>query len=293
MRQQIVQRQFAQIGDQHQMPTTQQRNCWAQFGLILITQVGQQHDQRPLALPLQDQLRCFGVIGWINRRLQVIDGIDQRGQPTRPGTGRQLALFAAETLHPDRIALAQGHIRQQDHGVQRVIEMAEIVILGAHPPAAIQQEQHGLIALILIVASNRFPHPGRRLPIDLPQAVANPVFTQLQESLTIAAPPSSVNTEQRLAPFRRQPNVSGNSGEIGINPYRSRFAEPIIALPPTTGRFQPDLHRVKLPLTANHRSQPVTEFGPAAGFDGHGLREIGAIGGAGRVVVKNGERGSL
>jgi hypothetical protein len=114
---------------------------------------------------------------------------------------------------------------------QGVIEVAEIVVPGAHPPPAVQQEQHGLVALVLIVPGDRFAGAGGGLPVDLPQAVADAVFAQLEESLTLAAPPSAVNPHQRLAPVRGEPDVAGDGGEIGIDPHRGRFTQPGVALP--------------------------------------------------------------
>ncbi len=103
---------------------------------------------------------------------------------------------ATEALHTNGIPLPQGDVRQQDHRVEGMIKMTEIVILSAHPPAAIEQEQYGLVAFVLIILSDGFTGAGSRFPINLAQTVADPVFTQLQKGVALATPAARVNAKQ-------------------------------------------------------------------------------------------------
>jgi len=79
-----------------------------------------------------------------------------------------------------------------------VIELSQAVALGGHQPAAVEQADHGLIALLLVLADDEAPAPRRRLPVDVPVLVVALVFAQPFEFVLSAA-----QVERHLTPKTR------------------------------------------------------------------------------------------
>ena len=85
------------------------------------------------------------------------------------------------------IALAQGHVTEQQAGIERVIEVRQFIVLTAHASATVEHEDDLLVAFVLIFAGNRCALAGGGFPVDLTQTVALTKFTQLVKLQPLAA----------------------------------------------------------------------------------------------------------
>ncbi len=81
-------------------------------------------------------------------------------------------------------------------------------IVGAHPPAAVDHQDHALIALVLELAHDRLADPLRRSPVDVPHRVADAVLGQLLEVGAAAALLIGLDADFLQAPIAGQPGVA-------------------------------------------------------------------------------------
>jgi len=81
--------------------------------------------------------------------------------------------------------------------------------------AAIEQEHHLLVTLVLVFARDQLAVARGRLPVDPGERVAVAVLAQLVEVETLAAPLALAHTEQAQAVVGREQHVVRDPGEIG------------------------------------------------------------------------------
>ena len=170
---QAIQRFLAQAGDQHAMLARQATHGGEQVLIVLIAQVGHQHHQRATPLTRQQQIGSGAEVGRLLAGVEVVNGIEQHVQLRRAFDRRQITrLVASEGRQPHRIALAQRDVAEQQAGVEGMVEVRQLVVLAAHAPAAVEQEDYLLVAFVLVLAGDGGALAGSGLPVDLAQGVA-------------------------------------------------------------------------------------------------------------------------
>src|SRR5689334_2853885 len=108
------------------MARAQQRDGLLQLRAVLVAEVGDEDDQRALAMPAEQRVRRRHVIGVRRRRLDAEYLADQRVERLNAAAWREGALPArrrAEGHRADRIALLQRDVAKQHHRVQYLVEM--------------------------------------------------------------------------------------------------------------------------------------------------------------------------
>ena len=69
-----------------------------------------------------------------------------------------------------------------------MVPIAALPIVGAHAAAAVDEQHHALIALVLELADDGLAEAQRRPPVDVADGIADPVLGQLLEVGALAAP---------------------------------------------------------------------------------------------------------
>ena len=129
-------------------------------------------------------------------------------------------LFAGKGTQAHRIALAQRDVAEQQAGIERVIEVRQLIILAAHVPAAVEHENDLLISFVLVLPGNRRALAGGGFPVDLAQAVAFAKFAQLMEFQAQAASLSLAYAELAEPVVHRQQLAAVEAGEVGVDAGR-------------------------------------------------------------------------
>jgi hypothetical protein len=154
---------------------------------------------------------------------------------------------------------------QQQHGIQRLIEMGITLLGAAHATPAIQHENHLLIALILVFFGDKPTVPGSGLPVDLPQAVTGTVFPQLMKVTPLTTALASVDSHPTQSMVGRQQCITGDFTKI------RKYADPIGLLKesfllPEPQRRRPDqINSTEKTVTATIWAHPVTGLQGSSG----------------------------
>ena len=205
-----------------------------ELGAVFVAEVRDDDDERALGIAAQHTLRGGDVVGVGGGRLHGVELAHQRVERLRALSRRERPLLAgrgSEGHGADRVALFQRHIRQQHHRVEHLIEVAGAgaltPIVGTHAAAAVHEDEHALVALVLELAHDRAVEPQRRPPVDVPHRVANPVFRQLLEVGALPAPLVALDADLLQAAIAGQPRVAGDLRKIGIDAPRLAGPDPL------------------------------------------------------------------
>ena len=165
---QPVEHFLAQAGDQQAVLAGDALAGPEQLAVILVAQVGHQHHQGAAALARQQLVDGSGIVGRALGALQVVHAVEQVADlGLALGWGNEARLVAGEGRQPHRVTLAQGHVGQQQAGIEGVVEMSQIAILAAHAPAAVEQEDDLLVPFVLVLAGDRRALARSGFPVDL------------------------------------------------------------------------------------------------------------------------------
>src|SRR5690606_10815113 len=118
--------------------------------------------------------------------------------------------------------------------------MIQLIILGAHTPPTIYQQDNVLIAFILVFARYKFLSARGGFPIQLSQTVSNAVFTQLLKLQTAAAPWFLFYTHLACVVVGREQGVGRNCHKIWIHFHPTGVATAVANFPQAEGAG--DLH---------------------------------------------------
>src|SRR5262245_38735101 len=264
---------LAQAREQHEVPRLQQAKGGLEGVVVLVAEVRQDRDERAFPQPLHELERGAVVVGGLERRLQVVAAVQDEIHRRRRLARREPARLRRQREKPHRVPLPQADVGEQQSGVQHVVEVRELVVLGAHPPAAVDQEHDLLIALVLVLARDQPAHARRRLPVDAPLTVALAVLAELVKVEPLAAAPTLEHAELREAVVGGEKRELRERGEVGIDARRGRLAEPAPYLPETGPRREPRFDSAEGDRAPPYGPQAVADLRPAARGHGHPLRE--------------------
>ncbi len=125
-----------------------------------------------------------------------------------------------EAQHAHPVALAGGHIGQQQHRVDHIIQLGNIGHRALHHASHIQHGDHLLAALGLIFRGHGEIPPGGRLPVDAAVLVVGQVLAQALELRPFAelARRAQAHLLQTVAP--QQQIIAPHIQQIGIDLHR-------------------------------------------------------------------------
>ena len=171
----------------------------------------------------------------------------------RAFAGRERALLAggrAEGHRAHRVAVLERHVRQQHHGVQHLVEMCgadrALPIVCAHAPAAVDEQQDALVALVLKLADDRLAQSQRGAPVHVAHRIADAVLGQLLEVRAFAALLVGLDADFLQAAIARKPRVPCHLGEVGVDTAHLVGAEPLEQLAQPPARADPHIRRREL-----------------------------------------------
>jgi hypothetical protein len=104
--------------------------------------------------------------------------------------------------------------------------MREVAVLGAHPSAAIEEEDDPLVVLGFVLAADQLALAARRLPVDLADRIAGAVLAQLVELEALAAKPLALDPDVAGARGLDQLVEARGRREIRIDADRPRRGSP-------------------------------------------------------------------
>ncbi len=81
-----------------------------------------------------------------------------------------------ESHHADLIALAAGHVGEEQGRVDDVIQFGDVGHRALHHPADVQDDHDILASFRLVLNGHRPVAAGRRLPVDAPVLVVGQVL---------------------------------------------------------------------------------------------------------------------
>ncbi|MNQ86508.1 hypothetical protein D3C85_1017040 [compost metagenome] len=160
-----------------------------------------------------------GEVGRLQGAAQVVYGVQQHIELRLALDRREEALLLpGKGRQTDRVALAQGHIAEQQAGIEGVVEVRQFAVLAAHAPAAVEQEDDLLVALVLVLAGDRRALAGGGLPVDLAQAVAVAEFAQLVKLQAQTAAWPLAHAELAEPVVDRHQLRAIQAGEVRVDP---------------------------------------------------------------------------
>ena len=157
----------------------------------LVEEVCQHDHQRPLPAPLL-QFHERTIIAWFDRFGK--DVVNRMHQPANQACattgGNERPGAVGECQQPHLVVPREGHVGQQEHGVERMVQGREAPagVAGHHPPA-IDQEKDALALVVLEGANGQLSPPGRGPPVQVPRVVSLNVVAQPLE-LVVGTQPS-------------------------------------------------------------------------------------------------------
>lgn len=184
------------------------------------------------------------------------------------------AVVAGEGHGAHRVALAQGHVGQQQAGVEGMVEVRQVAVLAAHAAAAVEQEEDLLVAFVLVFAGDRRAFASGGLPVDLAQGVAVAEFAQLVELQAEAAALAAAYADLVEPVVDRHQFGAVEAGEVRVDAGLAACFQ-VAALPPQAqraGQFQ--LAAGKHEVTAVERPHPVADLGAFARAQFDLLRQV-------------------
>ena len=132
-----------------------------------------------------------------------------------------------------------------------------VPIVGAHAPAAVDEQHDALIALVLELADDRLALPQRRPPVDVAHRIADAVLGQLLEVGALAALLVGLDADFLQAAIAGQPGVARDLREVGIDAARLVGAEPLEQLAQSPARADAHVRRRERHLAAPRRGHRV------------------------------------
>ena len=134
----------------------------------------------------------------------VVDGMHQPPDAARTASGGDEGAGAVrERQEPDLVASDQRDMRQQQHGVERMIQRREPAAgVARHHPAAIDQKHDPLALVVLEGANGQLAPAGRRAPVEMAWIIPFGVIAQSLE-LVVGPQPARARTPSTLSRSRR------------------------------------------------------------------------------------------
>ena len=172
---------FAQGGDEDDVSLLQKMDGFAKVACVLSAEIGEQDDQGAAALEGHDALGGLDEVAGLGGGFVIVEVIQQARHGWQAFDGLQPALDTAEPGDSDLVALAEGDIGDEEHGIEAVVELAEFAIHSAHSAAAVGDEEDALVALLFELAADEHLTTGGGLPIDFREDVAVLVVAELVE----------------------------------------------------------------------------------------------------------------
>ena len=102
-------------------------------------------------------------------------------------------------------------------------------VVGAHAPAAVDQQHHALIALVLELAQDGLVLAQRGLPVDVAHRIAVAVLGELLEVGAFAALLVGLDADFLQPAVAREPGITRHLREVGVRAPRLGFAERVPA----------------------------------------------------------------
>ena len=177
----LVEFLFAERGEEDEVSVAEEVDGVVEVGAVFGAEVGEEDDEGAAFLHGHDALGGFGEVAGLGGGLVVVKVVEDEGHGVRAFDGFEPAGFAAETENADVVALAEGDVGEEEHGVEAMVELGEFAIEGAHAATAIGDEEEGLVALFFVVAADEGAAAGGGFPVDAGKDVAVLVFAELME----------------------------------------------------------------------------------------------------------------
>src|SRR5438105_12294458 len=141
------------------------------------------------------------------------------------------------------------------------------VILCGHAPAAVDDQEHALIFLFLVLARDQTAGARGGLPVDRPRRIALAVFAQLVELRAFAAPAHLQHADLREAIVGGKQRIAGKRAKVRVDAHWRRLAGAPGNLPELERRINAQLGRGKGRFAARKRSRLVGELCPLHGAE--------------------------
>ena len=136
---------------------------------------------------MQQQIDGAFKVGGLLRGFDVEHALHQPAELLDAFVRRHEAAFGVgEGEQAGGIAVLERGVREQQHRLQGVVEMAFVAHLQAHVAAAVEQEKELLVLFVLIGADDGAAHARGGFPVDIADVVAVLVVAQLVEVLAEA-----------------------------------------------------------------------------------------------------------
>ena len=161
--------------------------------------------------------------------------------------------------------MAEGRVRENEQGVERVVEVGESAVAGVHAPAAVEEKDDLLIALVLVFPRNGSSVFGRRLPIDLLDRVSFAVVAKLMEFHALTAAAAFADSHHAHAVCGGEQPVAHGRTKIGIHMDLVLRVDPLGIRPQAPGRLAQHLDRAKVMGSAEQGPEAIAEAHKALG----------------------------
>jgi len=255
-----------------------------EVGAVLGAEVGEEDDEGAAFLHGHDALGGFGEVAGLGGGLIVVKVIEDEGHGVRAFDGLEPAGFAAETEDANVVALAEGDVGEEEHGVEAMVELGEFAVESAHAAAAVRDEEEGLVALFFVVAADEGAAAGGSFPVDAGEDITVLVFAELMEVEGGTGAAAFDDAHLVLAIGHGEEGVADDGFVVGVAAGFGGGADAKGALPEAEAGAGEEVGGGEGLGAAFGEVEVVGEGGGFAGREGAVPGEGGGFGGGGEAV---------
>src|SRR5690606_36345427 len=161
-------------------------------------------------------------LGEVARRvggLDVVDAVEERTERPAPTGGRDRAVDAPARDEAHGVAAARGGVRPDEARLEQPLEVRLLAVLGAHPEATVEHEDHALILLLAVLAADEATVTRDGFPVDLAEGVALAEVADLMELEAVPAHAPQMCAARGHVPAGGRDGVRDDA-EVGIDARR-------------------------------------------------------------------------
>jgi hypothetical protein len=177
---------FEEAGDDDEVALAEEFQGREDGGEVFAAEVCAEDDEGAAGLALEDAVRGFREVAWSHGALVGIEVVEEERHGVGAAHWWEPAVVAAEGHGTDAVAFAEGDAAEEEHGIERVVELGELAIEGAEAAAAVGHEDDGLVPLFLEFAAGERVSAGGGFPVDCIERVTLLVVAELAEFAALA-----------------------------------------------------------------------------------------------------------
>lgn len=235
---------FEEAGDDDEVALAEEFQGREDSGEVFAAEVSAEDDEGAAGLALEDAVGGFREVAWSHGALVGIEVVEEERHGMGSTYGWEPAVVAAEGHGTDAVAFAEGDAAEEEHGIERVVELGELAIERAEAAAAVGHEDDGLVPLFLEFAAGERVSAGGGFPVDCIERVALLIVAELAEFAALAVAGAADDAHLGFAVLHREEGEAEYGFVVWIDGERRGWARAVASDPEPEGGFFLEIGRV-------------------------------------------------